>query len=138
MRFTRPLVQAALIATTALVVAVPAALSAGMHPVVGAHLSGMGEHGVVNLHVKSKSSQVCWVFELPTTKNITGASVRAGSKGTFVARLGKSYSAKGCAKVDPMVAQHLETKPGSYWVFVDTKGHPGELRGKLVVGMVHM
>jgi len=137
-RFTRPLVRASLIIAVALVVSVPAALAAAMHPVVGAHLSGMGQHGVVNLHVHSKSGQVCWAFELPTTKNVTGASIHVGSKGALVVRLGKTYTAKGCTKVDPMIAEHLETKPGSYWVFVDTKGHPGELRGKLVGGMVHM
>jgi hypothetical protein len=29
--------------------AAPAALAAGMHPVLGARLSGMGDHGVVNV-----------------------------------------------------------------------------------------
>jgi len=37
-----------------------------------------------------------------------------------------------------MVVEHLEAKPATYWVFVDTKGHPGELRGKLFAGMAHM
>jgi hypothetical protein len=37
-----------------------------------------------------------------------------------------------------MTLEHLETKPTTYWVFVDTKGHPGELRGKLFAGMAHM
>ena len=32
----------------------------------------------------------------------------------------------------------IESKPASYWVWVDTKGHPGELRGKLFAGMAHM
>ena len=47
-----------------------AALPATMHPELGARLAGMGEHGVVNLQVKSKSGQVCWTFDL-TTKGIT-------------------------------------------------------------------
>ena len=32
----------------------------------------------------------------------------------------------------------IESKPGRYWVWVATKGHPGELRGKLFAGMAHM
>ena len=55
-----------------------------------------------------------------------------------VVTTGKSYTAKGCVKADAMVVEHLEAKPATYWVFVDTKGHPGELRGKLFAGMAHM
>ena len=32
----------------------------------------------------------------------------------------------------------IETKPASYTVWVDTQGHPGDLRGKLFAGMAHM
>jgi hypothetical protein len=98
----------------------------------------MGEHGIVNLQVKSKSNQVCWTFDLPTTKNVTATSIHTGTSKVVVLKLGKTYSAKGCTKADPMVVEHLETKPATYWVFVDTKGHPGELRGKLFAGMAHM
>jgi hypothetical protein len=118
--------------------AASAATAATMHPELAAHLSGMGEHGIVNLQVKSKSNQVCWTFDLPTTKNVTGTSIHTGTSKVVVLKLGKTYAAKGCAKADPMVIEHLETKPGSYWVFVDSKGHPGELRGKLFAGMAHM
>ena len=31
-----------------------------------------------------------------------------------------------------------KTKPRSYFVWVDTKGHPGDLRGALFAGMAHM
>ena len=48
---------------------------ATMHPVFGAHLSGMGEHGVVNLHSYASQGKLCWTFEL-ATKGITGASIR--------------------------------------------------------------
>jgi hypothetical protein len=34
--------------------------------------------------------------------------------------------------------QLIEEKPGLYWVWVATKGHPGDLRGKLFAGMAHM
>lgn len=113
------------------------ALPATMHPVLGARLAGMGEHGIVNLQVKSKSGQICWTFDL-TTKGITGASIHAGQKGVMLVSLGKTYVKKGCTKASAMTLEHLETKPGSYWVFVDTKGHPGDLRGKLFAGMAHM
>ena len=119
-------------------IAVPVALASQMHPVLGAHLAGMGEHGVANLQVKSKAGQLCWTFELPTTTGITGTSIHTGSKGSVLIKLGKSYTAKGCTKAPAMTLEHLETKPGTYWVFVDTKGHPGELRGKLFAGMAHM
>ena len=32
----------------------------------------------------------------------------------------------------------IEAKPGTYRIWVDTKEHPGELRGKLFAGMAHM
>jgi hypothetical protein len=121
----------------ALAVGAPSALAA-MHPQLGARLAGMGEHGVVNLQVKSNSGRLCWTFDLPTTKGVTGASIHTGSKGTMLVRLGKTYTRKGCAKASAMILEHLESKPGKYWVFVDTKGHPGDLRGKLFAGMAHM
>jgi len=37
-----------------------------------------------------------------------------------------------------MTLEHLEAKPGTYWVWVDTKGHPGDLRGVLSAGMATM
>ena len=113
------------------------ALPATMHPVLAARLAGMGEHGIVNLQVKSKAGQVCWTFDL-TTKGITGASIHTGQNGPVLVSLGKTYAKKGCTKASAMTLEHLETKPGSYWVFVDTKGHPGDLRGKLFAGMAHM
>jgi len=109
---------------------------ATMHPVFGAHLSGMGEHGVVNLQSYASQSKLCWTFEL-ATKGITGASIR-DAHGMSVAKLGTTYRAKSCAKVSPKALELLESKPASYFVWVDTKGHPGDLRGKLAAGMVHM
>src|SRR5579864_8972833 len=104
-------------------VTVPAAFGATMHPELGAKLSGMGEHGVVNIQVKSTSKQLCWTFDL-ATKGITGASIHTGSKGVVLLKLGNSFAKKGCVKADPMVLEHLETWPGKYWVWVDTKAHP--------------
>jgi hypothetical protein len=141
MRLRRVALRICLAAGAALALAVPAALAgstSGMHPELGAHLAGMGEHGVVNLQVKSKSGQVCWTFDLPTTKGITGTSIHVGQNGVVLLRLGTTYAKKGCTKASAMTLEHLETKPGSYWVFVDTKGHPGDLRGKLFAGMAHM
>ncbi len=119
---------AALVAPTAL---------AGMHPKLAARLAGMGEHGVVNLTVDAKAKKVCWVFDVPT-QGITATSIHTGAKGAVVVRLGKTYAKKGCTSASEMALEHLETSPGKYWVWIDTKGHPGDLRGKLFAGMAHM
>lgn len=115
---------------------VPVATAGMMHPELGAHLSGMGETGVVNLTAHSKKHQLCWKFQLHTIPAL-GATIR-DKQGMKVARLGHMYRAKGCAMVPKMTLQLIEEKPGHYWVWVATKGHPGELRGKLFAGMAHM
>ena len=125
---------AAAVATAALA-AVPVATAGTMHPELGAHLSGMGETGVVNLTAHSKEHRLCWKFQLHVM-HVTGATVRDGH-GMIVARLGHMYRAKGCAMVPKKSLQLLETKPGRYWVRVATKGHRGELRGRLHAGMAH-
>lgn len=126
---------AAAVAAVALAV-VPLATAGMMHPELGAHLSGMGENGVVNLTAHSKGHQLCWKFQLHTM-HVLGATVRDKS-GMTVANLGHMYRAKGCAMVPKMSLQLIEEKPGHYWVWVATKGHPGELRGKLHAGMAQM
>jgi hypothetical protein len=70
-------------------------------------------------------------------KGITSASIR-DLHGMVVARLGTRYSAKACAHVAKKALELIESKPQSYVVWVDTKGHPGDLRGKLFAGMAHM
>ena len=115
---------------------VPAASAGMMHPELGAHLSGMGETGIVNLTAHSKEHRLCWKFQLHTM-HVLGATIRDKS-GMTVAHLGHMYRAKGCAMVPKKSLQLIETKPGRYWVWVATKGHPGELRGKLFAGMAHM
>lgn len=112
------------------------ALATPMHPHLGAKLSGMGEHGIVNLTLEASKGKICWTFDVPT-KGITGASVR-DSHGMKVAELGMHYSAKGCDAASKKAITLLETKPGAYRVWVDTKGHPGDLRGTLFAGMAHM
>ena len=114
----------------------PLATAAMMHPRLGAHLAGMGETGVVNLTARSKGHRLCWRFQLHTM-HVLGATVR-DKDGMVVARLGHMYRAKGCAMVSKSSLALIETKPGRFWVWVATKGHPGELRGKLRAGMVHM
>ena len=127
-----------LLAATAVAAAVGAgtAGAATMHPVLGAKLAGMGEHGVVNFQSDAAKSQLCWTFDV-MAKGVTGASIRDTS-GMVVAKLGPSYKAKSCATVDKMALDMIESKPGSYRVWVDTKGHPGDLRGTLFAGMAHM
>jgi hypothetical protein len=133
MRFKR--LAAAGVAAAALAV-VPLATAGMMHPELGAHLSGMGETGVVNLTAHSQSHRLCWKFQLHVM-HVTGATVR-DKHGMILARLGHMYRPKGCATVPKKSLELLETKPGRYWVWVATKGHPGELRGKLFAGMAHM
>ena len=100
---------------------VPVATAGMMHPTLGARLSGMGEHGIVNLQAHAKRHQLCWKFEL-STMHVLGATVRA-SDGMIVARLGHMYRAKGCAMVKAKSLALIESKPGRYWVWVATKGH---------------
>jgi len=128
--------------TIAAVAACTAALSgagsalAAMHAELGAHLSGMGEHGIVNLKSNADKGKLCWTFEL-STKGVTGASIR-DTAGMKVAELGMHYTAKGCDAVAKQALTMIEATPSKYVVWVDTKGHPGELRGKLFAGMAHM
>ena len=126
---------AALVAAAALAVA-PAAAAGMMHATLGASLSGMGEHGIVNLHAHAKGHRLCWSFDLHTM-HVLSATVR-DKDGMVVARLGHMYRAKGCTMVSTSSLALIETKPGRYWVWVATKGNPGELRGRLHAGMAHM
>ena len=128
----------------ALVVALAAvaALGAGtaradtMHPVFGARLAGMGEQGIVNFQSMAAKGRLCWTFSL-STKGVTAASIR-DSAGMVVAKLGSGYTSKSCGAVTKKALNLIESKPGAYTVWVDTKGHPGDLRGKLFAGMAHM
>jgi hypothetical protein len=127
---------AAAVVGAAALAAVPVVSAGEMHPTLGAYLSGMGEHGSVNLQSHAAQNRLCWKFEL-SLMHALAATVRDKS-GMVVARLGHMYSAKGCATVPKKSLRLIESKPGRYWVWVATKSHPGELRGKLFAGMAHM
>lgn len=127
---------AAAAAAAAALALVPIATAGMLHPELGAHLSGMGETGVVNLTAHSQKHQLCWKFQLHTM-HVLAATIR-DKHGMKVANLGHMYRAEGCAMVPKMSLQLIEEKPGHYWVWVATKGHPGALRGKLFAGMAHM
>jgi hypothetical protein len=114
------------------------ASAATMHPELGAHLSGMGEHGIVNLQLTASSGKVCWTFDLPKSVVATGATVHSGTGGATLLELGMHYTKHGCETEPKMSLEHLEAKPGSYSVWVNTKAHMGELRGTLFAGMAHM
>ena len=45
---------------------------------------------------------------------------------------------KSCAIVSKQALAMIESKPGAYKVWVDTKALMGELRGTLSAGMAHM
>ena len=109
---------AATAAAAAAFAGVPVATAGMMHPELGAHLSGMGETGVVNLTAHSGTHRLCWKFQLHVMHPL-GATVR-DRHGMIVARLGHMYRAKGCAMVPKMSLQLMEEKPGRYWVWVAT------------------
>ena len=46
---------------------VAASSGAMMHPVLAAKLTGMGEHGVVNLQSNASKGQLCWTFDVMTS-----------------------------------------------------------------------
>ena len=97
----------------------------------------MGEHGIVNLNVNAKGKKLCWTFDVPT-KGITGAAIHTRANGTILVWLGTTYTKKGCTTASEMTLEHLESAPGKYSVWINTKGHPGDLRGTLFAGMAHM
>ncbi len=133
----RRVLTVVVLAAAALAVAASASASM-MHPRLGARLSGMGEHGTVNLEFTQGSGQVCWLFDLPMVKHVTGTAVHAGLTGVTLFELGMHYARSGCEQESKMAVAHLEAKPGSFSVWVNTKGHPGDLRGRLSRGMAHM
>jgi len=124
------------VAAAAVLATASIALAGMMHPTLGAKLSGMGEHGIVNLQSHASKGQLCWKFQL-SVMHAQGATIRDKS-GMVVAKLGHMYSAKGCAMVAKAALTKIEEKPSSYAVWVATAGHPGDLRGKLFAGMAHM
>ena len=127
---------AAAVVVAAALTAIPVATAGMIHSVLGAHLSGMGEHGIVNLQSHASKGQLCWKFQLRVMHPL--ASTVRDKGGMTVARLGHMYRAKGCAMVAKKTLQMIESNPGHYWVWVATKGHPGDLRGKMFAGMAHM
>jgi len=127
---------AALGATLALTAAFASASM--MHPRLAAKLSGMGDHGSVNLTLTATKGKICWKFDLPMVSHITSTSIHSGQSGAMLLELGMHYTKSGCEKASAMTLEHLEAKPKSYWVWVNTKGHPGDLRGQVYAGMTHM
>jgi hypothetical protein len=123
-------------ATLALTAAVASASM--MHSHLTAKLSGMGDHGSVNLTLNSSSGKVCWTFDLPMVRHITLTAVHTGSNGAVLIEFGMHYTKSGCEHVSAMTLEHVEAHPSSYWVWVNTTGHPGDLRGHLYAGMAHM
>ena len=123
-------------AAAAALAAASLAFAGTMHPVLGARLSGMGEHGIVNLHSYASKGRLCWKFDLHVM-HAEAATIR-DKEGMIVAHLGHMYRAKGCATESKRALRLIEEKPSSYWVWVATPKHPGDLRGKLFAGMAHM
>jgi len=132
----RRIVSASAVAGAVLVVGCSVALADTMHPKLAARLSGMGEHGIVNFQSQAAKGRLCWNFELDTA-GITRASIRDAG-GMKVVELGMHYTPKGCGAASRRALERIETHPARYRVWVDTKNHPGDLRGKLFAGMAQM
>lgn len=128
----------AALAAATLALAATGASASSMTSKLGAHLSGMGEHGSVNLEVSASTGKLCWSFDIPTVKGPTRATIHTGTSGTTLLELGMDYTKSGCAKESAMTLEHLAAKPASYSVWVDTKAHMGEVRGTLSAGMASM
>ena len=126
------------VAGATLACAAAGASAATMHPELGAHLAGMGDHGVVNLQLTSSSGKICWTFGVPAGLGATSAAIHVGANGATLLELGMRYTKSGCEAESKMTLEHLETKPASYSVWVNTKAHQGDLRGALFAGMAHM
>jgi len=124
------------VAAAGLLLGAGSAAADTMHPRLAARLQGMGEHGIVNFRSQAAAGRLCWTFELHT-KGVTGASIR-DAHGMIVARLGTAFRAKSCGHVAARALRLIDAKPAAYRVWVDTTGHPGELRGRLFAGMAHM
>jgi hypothetical protein len=135
MRVRKPLALAAAVSALGAGAAAHATIAA-MHAHLAAHLSGMGEHGIVNLTSTAEKGRVCWTFDVPTN-GITASSIR-DAHGMKVVELGMHYTAKGCDAAPKKALDAIESHPSAYRVWVDTKAHQGELRGKLFAGMAHM
>src|ERR1700738_466431 len=124
-------------AGASLAFAVTGAMASPMHSRLAARLAGMGQHGTVNLQGSASSGKLCWTFALPSLKDATRATIHAGASGPALLELGMRYATTGCVKASAMTLEHLEAKPGAYSVWVDTKAHPGEVRGALFAGTAH-
>jgi hypothetical protein len=133
---SRVVMVAAALAGATMLAGGSAALADMMHPELAARLSGMGEHGVVNFQSHAAQRKLCWTFQLHT-KGITGATIR-DAHGMVVAHLGMHYVAKACDAEPKQALRLIESAPSRYVVWVATKSHPGDLRGKLFAGIAHM
>ena len=132
----RPITSLAVAGAT-LALAAAGASAATMRPELGAHLAGMGDHGVVNLQLTASSGKICWTFTVPASVGATSAAIHVGSKGATLLELGMHYARSGCETESKMTLEHLEAKPAAYTVWVNTKAHQGDLRGALFAGMAH-
>ena len=126
------------LASATLAFATAGASAATMHPELGAHLAGMGQHGVVNLQLTSSSGKICWTFDVPSSMAVTSAAIHVGANGATLLELGMHYTKSGCETESKMTLEHLEAKPATYSVWINTKAHRGDLRGALFAGMAHM
>ena len=133
----RPTTTAAIAGATLALFATGASATA-MTTTLGAHVSGMGKKGTVTLKVTESTGKLCWTFDIPMLTDTTRATVNTAMGSKVLVELGMDYARSGCEKESTMTLEHLAAKPGAYSVWVDTKAHPGDLRGKLSAGSPSM
>lgn len=133
----RPTVAAAVAGATFAVAAMGASAKP-MTATLGAHLSGMGHKGIVNLKLTTGTGKLCWTFDIPKLTGTTRATINTGTGSKVLVELGMHYTKSGCEKEPMMTLEHIVAKPAAYSVWVDTKAHNGDLRGKLSAAMVSM
>jgi hypothetical protein len=133
----RPTTAAATIATL-LALSASGASANSMTTTLGAHLAGMGDKGTVELKITADAGKLCWAFDVPKLVGATRSTVNVGTGSKVLVELGMHYTKSGCETESKMTLKHLAAKPAAYSVWIDTKGHPGDLRGKLAAGMAKM
>jgi hypothetical protein len=136
---------AALVAGIAAAALAPVGIASGAAGIatVSAKLTGSAEvppvassaSGTVRVTLDPNTGKACWTF---STKKLSGALTAnilrgtPGKTGPSVIRLGAKFSPKGCTGASKSAISAVVSKPGAYYVNVQTTNHlNGALRGQL-------
>jgi hypothetical protein len=102
----------------------------GASVALAARLAG---HGLGGATLTIAGARVCW-----TIRNLQGvgrpraATVRQGTQGPVIVRLGRRYRASGCTAIRAALARSIAARPSGFSVVVTTRARPrGAVRGPL-------